>query len=35
MNDSHINNRLYDEKMYFKSIESNMHKSKSPIAETR
>ena len=35
MNDSHINSQLYDEKLYFKSIETNMHKQKSPIAETR
>lgn len=26
MNDSHINSRLFDEKLYFKSIETNMHK---------
>jgi len=35
MHDSHISNKLYDEKLYFKSIESTMHKHKSPIAETR
>ena len=35
MNDSHINSKLFDERMYFKSIETNMHKQKSPIAETR
>jgi hypothetical protein len=35
MHDSHISNKLYDEKLYFKSIESTMHKHKSPVAETR